>query len=67
MAGSNEQVVRDFCEAWSRKDADELRHLPLLLADEVAYGTGVWQGVVTQREPGPLLPGFTTWPRRGDG
>ncbi len=24
MAGSNEQVVRDFCEAWSRKDADEL-------------------------------------------
>jgi limonene-1,2-epoxide hydrolase len=24
MAKSNEQVVRDFCEAWSRKDADEL-------------------------------------------
>lgn len=49
------------------KDAEELRHLPLLLADEVAYGTGVWQGVVTQREPSPLLPDFTTWPRRGDG
>ena len=49
------------------KEAEELRHLPLLLADEVAYGTGVWQGVVTQREPGPLLPDFTTWPRRGDG
>jgi limonene-1,2-epoxide hydrolase len=24
MAISNEQVVRDFCAAWSRRDADEL-------------------------------------------
>lgn len=24
MGRSNEQVVRDFCEAWSRKDAEEL-------------------------------------------
>lgn len=24
MTRSNEQVVRDFCAAWSRKDADEL-------------------------------------------
>lgn len=24
MAKSNEKVVRDFCAAWSRKDADEL-------------------------------------------
>jgi limonene-1,2-epoxide hydrolase len=24
MARSNEQVVRDFCAAWARKDADEL-------------------------------------------
>jgi limonene-1,2-epoxide hydrolase len=24
MAKSNEQVVRDFCAAWSRKDAEEL-------------------------------------------
>lgn len=24
MSRSNEQVIRDFCAAWSRKDADEL-------------------------------------------
>jgi len=45
----------------------DVRHLPLLLADELAYGTGLWQGVVAQREVGPLLPELTTWPRRGDG
>lgn len=44
-----------------------VRDLPLLLADEVAYGAGVWLGVLEQRNPGPLLPAFTTWPRRGDG
>lgn len=47
--------------------ARDVRHLPLLLADELAYGVGVWRGVIEQREPGPLLPALTTWPRRGDG
>lgn len=44
-----------------------VRDLPLLLADEMAYGLGVWLGVVEQHDAGPLLPELTTWPRRGDG
>jgi mycofactocin glycosyltransferase len=40
---------------------------PRRLVDNAAYGVGVWQGVLRQREAGPLVPRFTTWPRRGDG
>jgi mycofactocin system glycosyltransferase len=44
-----------------------LRDAPIRWVDEVAYATGLWQGVLSEREVGPLVPGFTTWPRRGDG
>jgi len=37
------------------------------LADDIAYGAGVWQGVWKTGETGALLPAITTWPRRGDG
>ena len=34
------------------------------LVDDLAYGVGVWKGVVAEREPAPLLPAFTSWPGR---
>ncbi len=32
------------------------------LVDDIAYGFGVWKGVLTEREVGPLLPRFPSWP-----
>ena len=40
---------------------------PLVTADQMAYGAGVWAGVVAEREVGPLLPSFTNWPPRNGG
>ena len=40
---------------------------PAVLADDLAYGAGVWRGVWATGEVGALLPALTTWPRRGDG
>ncbi len=38
------------------------------LVDDLAYGTGLWKGVIGEREPGPLRPRFTSWPgRAGEG
>jgi mycofactocin system glycosyltransferase len=37
--------------------------LPRLL-DDLAYGVGVWKGVLAEREPGPLVPAFPAWPGR---
>jgi mycofactocin system glycosyltransferase len=34
------------------------------LVDDLAYGVGLWKGVVAEREPGPLLPSFKSWPGR---
>jgi mycofactocin glycosyltransferase len=34
------------------------------LVDDLAYGAGLWKGVVAEREPGPLQPRFTSWPGR---
>ena len=34
------------------------------LVDDLAYGVGLWKGVVAEREPGPLRPRFTSWPGR---
>lgn len=55
-----------IADALRQRSVQPVLDTPLLLADEMAYATGVWQGVVQQREPGPLLPEFTTWPMRGE-
>ena len=34
------------------------------LVDDLAYGAGVWKGVVAERDPAPLVPEFTSWPGR---
>ncbi len=34
------------------------------LVDDLAYGYGVWKGVLAERELGPLIPRFPSWPGR---
>ena len=34
------------------------------LVDDLAYGVGLWKGVLAERETGPLRPRFTSWPGR---
>jgi mycofactocin system glycosyltransferase len=34
------------------------------LVDDLAYGVGLWKGVIAEREPGPLRPSFRSWPGR---
>lgn len=34
------------------------------LVDDVAYGVGVWKGVIAEGDTGPLRPDFTSWPGR---
>lgn len=44
--------------AWlsTRPDVDPSRFVMMRVADDVAYGTGVWKGAIAQRDPGALLP-----------
>ena len=44
-----------------------LRDAPFVTADAMAYGAGVWAGVIAERELGPLRPAFTNWPPRTGG
>ena len=43
------------------------RYIALRLADDIAYGTGVWIGAVEHRGIGALAPKFTSWPGRTGG
>ncbi len=40
-----------------------LRH-PVHLADDMAYGVGVWKGIWQERTIAPLIPRFSSWPGR---
>jgi mycofactocin system glycosyltransferase len=40
-------------------DQHPLAWAALRVADDLAYGTGVWAGVLRDREPGPVLPKIT--------
>jgi mycofactocin system glycosyltransferase len=40
-------------------DQHPLAWAALRFADDLAYGTGVWAGVLHDREPGPILPKIT--------
>jgi mycofactocin system glycosyltransferase len=50
-----------------RGPLDPVRYVALHLADDVAYGTGVWIGAVELRTVGALAPTFTNWPGRTAG
>lgn len=51
----------------NRRLVDPLRYVGLRLADDVAYGTGVWVGAIEQRSIRSLAPEFTNWPGRARG
>lgn len=59
-------VLPAAVEAACRRSAQPLADLPLHVAEEAAYGLGVWEGVLAERSAGPLLPELSGWPRRGD-
>jgi hypothetical protein len=42
--------------AWERPSLDPLRWTSACLADDLAYGAGVWYGCVAQRVLEPLMP-----------
>ena len=48
----------------SRGPLDPVRYVGLRLADDIAYGTGVWIGAIEQRSARALTPEFTDWPGR---
>jgi mycofactocin system glycosyltransferase len=62
-AFATEAVARSI----EQRSAQPLLAAPLALADDAAYGAGVWAGVLAEREPGPLLPEFRNWPSRQPG
>lgn len=37
---------------------------PLRVVDDLAYGVGVWRGMLRERTIAPLLPRFSSWPGR---
>ena len=47
-------ALGDWCT--DRTDLDPLRYAGLHVADDVAYGAGVWLGCIKARTLGPLLP-----------
>jgi mycofactocin system glycosyltransferase len=49
-----------------RGPVDPVRYTVLRIADDAAYGAGVWKGAVATPTAEPLLPDLTNWPRRGD-
>ena len=50
-------VVPNVMSWWStRPDVDVTRYVMMRVADDVAYGTGVWKGALAERNAGALLP-----------
>jgi mycofactocin system glycosyltransferase len=47
-----------------RPELDPLRWTAARLADDFAYGAGVWAGAVGARSPESLLPDLASWPGR---
>lgn len=45
---------------------DPVRYTLLRVADDAAYGVGVWRGVWRLRTAAPLVPDLRNWPRRDD-
>ena len=47
----------------SRETINLAAYVGLRVADDVAYGAGVWLGAIEQHSSGALAPKFTNWPR----
>ena len=55
--------------AWRerRPSLDPVRYTALRVADDGAYGAGVWWGAWRERRPAVLFPAFEAWPPRERG
>lgn len=53
---------------WVRgsRPAGFVRSVALHTVDDMAYGVGVWKGVIAERTLAPILPSFAEWPGRRD-
>jgi len=53
-------------DGWRRErpEVDPLRYSALRIADDLAYGAGVWSGSWRERRLDALLPSFEAWPPR---
>ena len=60
-------VLPSVVDAVRARSVQPLVDAPMSTAEQMAYGAGVWAGVASERQAGPLLPELTTWPRRGGG
>lgn len=60
-------LVPPLVEWWQRRpELDPVRWVLASMADDVAYGLGVWAGSVRARTVGPLLPSLRwRWPHPG--
>ncbi len=53
-------ALLDWCGG--RRPADPIRSVGLRVADDMAYGTGVWSGMRRHRTLVPLAPELSEWP-----
>ena len=60
-------VASALIDALRTRSSQPLLDAPMMVADQMAYGAGLWAGVLAQREVGPLLPELTNWPPRTGG
>ncbi len=54
-------------DAVRAKSPRPLTDAPFATVDQMAYGAGVWAGVLAEREFRPLWPELTNWPPRSGG
>ena len=58
-------VVPPLVDWWQgERSLDPVRYLLLRVADDLAYGSGVWVGCVEERTTDPLRPDLRSWPGR---
>ena len=58
-------VVPPLVDWWQgERSLDPLRYVALRLADDLAYGAGVWVGCGQERTLQPLRPDLSSWPGR---
>jgi mycofactocin system glycosyltransferase len=57
-------VAPPLIDAVTTRSTRPLMDAPLVVLDQMAYGAGVWAGVLAEREVGPLRPELTNWPSR---
>jgi mycofactocin system glycosyltransferase len=57
-------VAPPVIEAVSRRSWRPIVDAPAALADDVAYGVGVWAGMFAERSMAALVPSISGWPAR---